>query len=111
MPKDTRKPPPNPANFYAQVLNEAESQEFQAASNLEGVDDEISLMRLRIKELIRQQEDIDSLARATNALCRLVATRYAISKQDKKSMKAAMLNVLRDIALPLGIVVGEKLTK
>jgi len=43
---------------------------------------------------------------ATNALARLVKTRYNITKEQKKGLKEAIGNVLRDIALPLGIGVG-----
>lgn len=110
MPKGKRKPPLNPANFYTRALDEAERMEFQAASNIEGIDDEITLIRLRIKKLV-SSDDIEALSKAMNALCRLVATRYGISKNDKRGIKEALGNVLRDIAMPLGIVVGEKLTK
>jgi len=41
----------------------------------------------------------------TNALERLVKTRYNITKEQKKGLKEAIGNVLRDIALPLGIAV------
>jgi hypothetical protein len=39
----------------------------------------------------------------TNALARLVMTKYDISKNDKQGLKEAVENVLRDVALPIGI--------
>ena len=48
---------------------------------------------------------------ATNALARLVRTRYNISKADKKGLKEAIGSVLRDVALPLGIGIGATLNK
>lgn len=97
-------------SFYANVLDEAERQELKAAAALDGIDDEIALMRIRIKNLARS-EDIDDLTRCMNTLARLVATRFNVTKHEKRGIKKAMSNVLRDIALPLGIVLGDKLMK
>jgi hypothetical protein len=43
---------------------------------------------------------------ATNTLARLIKTRYNISKDQKRGLKEAIGNVLKDIALPLGIGIG-----
>lgn len=105
------KPSPRSlAKFYASVLDEAEALDFQRAVNLEGLDDEIALLRLQIKRIIARQgaPDLDQLTKVTNALARLVATRYNISKHDKKGIKEAIGNVLRDIAIPLGVGMLKK---
>ena len=47
----------------------------------------------------------------TNALERLVRTRYSISKEQRKGLKEAIGNVIKDIAIPLGIGVGAGLKK
>jgi hypothetical protein len=47
----------------------------------------------------------------TNALARLVRTRYNITRDQKKGLKEAIANVLRDIALPLGIGIGATIDK
>ena len=46
-----------------------------------------------------------------NALSRLVATKYNLRKDDKQGIKVAIGNVLKDIALPLGIGLGASLNK
>lgn len=94
-------------SFYANVLDEAERQELKAAAALDGIDDEIALMRFRIKQLARTT-NVDDLTRCMTALCRLVSTRYNVTKHEKKGIREAMTTVLRDIALPLGIHVLEK---
>ena len=48
---------------------------------------------------------------ATNALARLVRTRYNITKEQNKGLKEAIGNVLRDVALPLGIGIGATINK
>lgn len=96
-----------PRSFYSNALDEAERLELQTADSLDGIDSEIAVMRVRIKKLVRTA-DVDELTRCTNALCRMLMTRYAIEGKNKKSIKEALTNVLRDIAVPLGIAAISK---
>jgi len=92
--------------FYSKVLEEAEQLDFELASGVEGIDDEIALLRVKIKSILEDEpENIRLIMQMTNALERLVKTRYNITKEQKKGLKEAIGNVLRDIALPLGIAV------
>ena len=98
--------------FYSKVLNEAEQLDFELASGVEGIDDEIALLRVKIKSLIAHDpENIKLIMQATNTLAGLVKTRYNITKEQKKGLKEAIGNVLRDIALPLGISIGAAISK
>ena len=98
--------------FYSKVLDEAERLDLELATGVEGIDDEIALLRVKIKSLIAHDPDnIRLIMLATSALARLVRTRYNISKKDKKGLKEAIGNVLRDIALPLGIGIGATINK
>ncbi len=98
--------------FYSKVLDEAERLDFQLATGVEGIDDEIALLRVKIKSLIeRDPENIRLIMQAISALERLVRTKYHVSKDDKKGLKEAIGNVLKDIALPLGIGIGATLKK
>jgi hypothetical protein len=98
--------------FYSKVLDEAERLDFDYATGVEGIDDEIALLRVKIKSLVaRDPDNIKLIMQATNTLARLVRMRYNISKKDKKGLKEAIGNVLRDIALPLGIGIGATLPK
>jgi len=99
-------------SFYTKVLDEAERLDFELASGVEGIDDEIALLRVKIKSLLESDpENIRLIMQVTNALERLVRTRYKISKEQRKGLKEAIGNVIRDIALPLGIGVGVTLNK
>ncbi len=98
--------------FYAKVLDEAEQLDFELASGVEGIDDEIALLRVKIKSILSQDpENIRLIMQATNALARLVRTRYNVTKDQKKGLKEAIGNVLRDIAIPLGIGIGAAINK
>ena len=99
--------------FYAQVLDEAERLDFGLAAGVEGIDDEIALLRVEIKKAITggDPKNLRILVVATNALQRLIWTRYRITKEQRKGLKEAIGNVLRDIALPLGIGIGAAIDK
>jgi len=98
--------------FYSKVLDEAGKIDFELASGVEGIDDEIALLRVKIKSLLEHDpENIKLIMQATNTLAGLVKTRYNITKEQRKGLKEAIGNVLRDVALPLGISIGAAIDK
>jgi hypothetical protein len=98
--------------FYSKVLNEAEQLDFELAAGVEGIDDEIALLRVKIKSILEHDpENVKLIMRATNTLERLVRTRYNITREQKKGLKEAIGNVLRDVALPLGIGISTTFNK
>ena len=116
MPRPKKKRGAPPGNqrarkhgFYSKVLDEAERLDLELAQGIEGIDDEIALLRVKIKSILdNDPENIRLIVEATNTLARLVKTRYNITKEQKKGLKEAIGNVLRDVALPLGIAVISK---
>ena len=98
--------------FYSKVLDETEQLDFELAAGVEGIDDEIALLRVKIKSLLEHDpENIKLITLATNTLAGLVKTSYNITKEQKKGLKEAIGNVLRDVALPLGIGIGTSINK
>jgi hypothetical protein len=98
--------------FYSKVLDESEQLDFELATGVEGIDDEIALLRVKIKSLIAHDPDnITLIMQAINTLARVVSTRYNLSKKDKHGLKEAIGNVLRDVAIPLGIGIGAAIDK
>ncbi len=98
--------------FYSKVLDEAGQLDFELAAGVEGFDDEIALLRVKIKSLLENDpENIKLLMDATTTLANLVKTKYNISKEQKKGLKEAIENVLKDIAIPLGLGIGQIVTK
>jgi len=99
-------------DFYAKVLDEAERLDFEIASGVNGIDDEIALLRVKIKSILEHDpENVKLIMQATNALERLIRTRYKITREQRKGLKEAIGNVLREVALPLGIGIGTTLSK
>jgi hypothetical protein len=95
--------------FYSRALDEAEKLELEEASYIEGIDEEIALLRVKLRELLKEQpERIDLHFEAANIIARLVKTRYQITKEQKKSLKEAIQKVLTEVAVPLGVGIGIK---
>ena len=91
-------------SFYARALDEAEKMDFELAQDVDGIDDEIALLRLKIKSLLENDPDnIKLITEATDALSRLVVARYKIGAGQKKALVNAIGGVLKDLAVPMGI--------
>jgi len=99
--------------FYSRALTEAEMVELDEAAYVEGLDQEIALLRVKLRELAENHPDrIDLHLEAANTIARLVRTRYQITGEQKRSLKDAIAKVLTEVAVPLGItVVTKALTK
>ena len=98
--------------FYSRVLNETEQLDFEVAAGVEGIDDEIALLRVIIKSILEKNpENISLIMQATNTLASLVKTNYNMSREQRKGLKEAIGNVLKDIAAPLGIGIGAGFMK
>ncbi len=84
--------------------------ELEEASHIEGIDEELALLRMKLRELLEEQpERIDLHFEAANIIARLVRTRYQITKEQKKSLKEAIQKVMTEVAVPLGVGVGMKI--
>jgi hypothetical protein len=93
--------------FYSRALTEAEKVDLEEASFIEGIDQEIAFLRMKLKELAEREPDrVDLHIEAANTIARLIRTRYQISKEQKKSLKDAIHKVLTEVAVPLGISIG-----
>ena len=91
-------------SLYSKALDEAELLDFELAQGVEGIDDEIALLRMKIKSLLENDPDnVKLIMEATNTLARLVVTRYRISADQKKALRDAIGSVLQGLAVPLGI--------
>jgi len=93
--------------FYAAALSEAEKLQFEEACYVQGIDEEIALLRVRLKALIEDNpERIDLQMKVANTITWMLRTRYEISKEEKKGLKDAITKVLTEVALPLGVGIG-----
>jgi len=84
--------------FYAQALSQAEQVELSQARDVEGLDEEIALLRLRLKEMLSEHpENMLLLLRAIELLVKAVGMRYRLSKDAKENLTDAITGVLKEV--------------
>ena len=95
--------------YYSRIFDEAERYDFNAAADVEGIDEEIALLRLEIKNAISgdDERNLLLLVKAAGALDRLIRTRYQITAAQRKGLKEAITNVVNDVLVPLGVNIGS----
>ena len=95
--------------FYSKVLDEAQQMDLELAEGVNGLDDEIALLRVKIKALIEKDpENLQLIMQASGTIARLLRTRYTLEKGQGKGIKDAIQNVLTEVAVPLGIAAIAK---
>lgn len=95
--------------FYSKILDEKEQAAYDQAIFVEGIDQEIALLRVKIISLIeRDPDNIKLISQAANTLIKLILIKYDIDRNNPKSMKEGIATVLREVALPLGIKIGSR---
>src|ERR1035437_8913964 len=90
--------------FYSDVLDENQLQDLEQLDEVEGLDDEIALLRVKIKSLVRKDPDnIALIVRAVESMGRLLKIKYNLGKNDKPGLTDAIGNILKGVALPVGV--------
>ena len=97
-------------SFYDRLFDTAEKIDFDRACGVEGIDDEIALIRLEIVKVVSGEDvaNLRLLVQAINALERLIRTRYQITRDQRKSIRESIGNVLRETLVSLGLTVGTE---
>jgi hypothetical protein len=95
--------------FYSKIFDEAERPDFTFAVGIEGIDEEIALLRMEIKKAISggDTRNLILLVKAAGALEKLIRTRYQINAAQRKGLKEAIGNVVKDVLVPLGVNIGS----
>jgi len=91
-------------NFYRQALDQADRLDLERAQEIEGLDDEIALLRVRLKRAVEEHpQDVQLLVKGLDILVRAVGARYRLSPKSRKDLAenlTATLNSLGDQLLP-----------
>ena len=101
-----RLPPKGARDFYASVLEEAERAAFEAAHEIEGLDEEIALLRVKLQTALAElPEDHELLLKGIGLMVRAVSARYRISGKAEEDLYQSVVGVLEglgDVLLPEG---------
>jgi hypothetical protein len=83
-------------SFYEEALSEAERASTQIALEVEGVDEELAMLRLRLRSAVKAEpKDLALMLRGIDALRRLVETRHRLG-EDQTEALAAEIPLLRE---------------
>ena len=96
-------------DFYTKALDEMEKFDFDDAAGIDGIDDEIALLRLEIKKALSggKERNLLLLVKAVGALERLIRTRYQISTAHRKGLKDAVMDAVKNVLVPMGVTIGD----
>ena len=84
--------------FYAQALSEAERVLIPEAKQIQGLDEEIALLRVKLSTALAEQPDnMPLMLRAVELLVRTVAAEYRLSKKSQDNLAEAIDGVLKEI--------------
>lgn len=91
--------------FYDHTVDEAE---VRAVFELQGIDHEIALLRLRLREhLDERPEDYVLMLKSVGSIVRAVSTRYRIGDKRTKDLASAMVAVLDAVGEQFDQVAAE----
>ena len=94
--------PSSKRGFYAQALSEAEQVLLPQAREMEGLDEEIALLRVKLTRSLEEQPDNMALMlRAVDLLVKAVAAKYRLSKKSREDLADAINEVLKEIGVAL----------
>lgn len=88
--------------FYAQALSEAERVLLPGAREIEGLDEEIALLRVKLSTAMAEHPDnMPLMLRAVDLLVKAVAAEYRLSKKSQDNLVEAIDGVLKEIGAAL----------
>jgi len=94
--------------FYSRVLKDKQRYDLKQAALVDGLDQEIALLRVKIKSVVEHDTDnLRLISQAVTSLARLIRDRNRIGKKDSRSLQEVVAEVMRDVALPLGVDVNK----
>ena len=87
-----------PRGFYAAALSDAERASLTTALAVEGIDEEIAVLRLRLRSALAERpEDLPLMFKGIDLLAKTVATRYRLSKHEEKEVGNALAAAFREM--------------
>ena len=90
---------PKISGFYDKVIDRAE---LLAAMRVEGVDEELALLRIRLRETFSDDEDRVSMLKGMELLIRALGVRYRMSKKRTDDLAGSVSAVLEAVGDQFG---------
>lgn len=84
--------------FYDHSLSEAERERLPAAREMEGLDEEIAVLRVRLMTAMNEHpQDFRLLSQGVEMLVKAVAAQYRLSPKARRDLADHITNVLNSL--------------
>ena len=89
--------------YYSRAFNETEQIDLVLAAGMEGINEEIALLRFEIKKAVSGGDikNLVPLVKATDALEKLIRTHHKLYLEKQDKLKKAVENVFNNVLAPL----------
>ena len=85
-------------DFYRSALDEAEQLALDEAKKLDGLDEEIDLLRVKLWSAVKKRpDDLPLMLRGIALLVKAVSARYRLSKQAEDDLADSLAGVIRGV--------------
>ncbi len=85
-------------DFYGSALDAAERIELQEASKIKGLDQEIAVLRMKLRKMVRKRrQNVPLMLRGIELLVKAVSARYRLSKEAEENLSESLANVVRGV--------------
>ena len=109
VPEDGEENKPDQC-VYADLFDAVEQMDFDRVASVDGIDDEIELMRFQIRKTIEGEAnpDLKLIIQAANSVERMVRTRYRITTEQRQYLRDNVKGVIKQILMPIGLTILNK---
>jgi hypothetical protein len=85
-------------SFYRSALSKAERAALPQARDVQGLDEEIAVLRLRLRSVLKEHPDnMKLMLKGVELLTRAISAKYRLSKDAKADLSAGIKSVLEEI--------------
>lgn len=96
--------------FYSKVMNSAEKRNLTVANGIDGIDDEIAVLRVKLRNVLaKEPENIKLIMAAAAVLAGLLKVSAELNKDQKKSVKESIGKLIQEVAMQAGVQVTGNL--
>ena len=86
------------ATFYKKALSEAEAEYLKRAGNVEGLDQEIAVLRTKIRTTLEERpDDVALLMKGIGTLSRTLAANHRLADKAEKDLFDNLVGTLRGL--------------
>jgi len=88
--------------FYSSTLSPAEICEFWNTLNLEGIEPEIAVLRIKLRSLLQHDPGNHRvLGEASKLLSKLFGAKYRLERKETHQLKTAIISILEQRPVPV----------